>query len=157
MTRFVRLACFTIAVSAVTAACASSWPKQRVEIVPGTAAADSALEGGFRWTSLDGKALPVEFPANSGVRLVYGTLDLRDIRAARQGSGGTYSMRFTVQPVNDTIRNTGNDGRFALRGDTLLFTPTGQSSPVTFRLAWRPTGALALTDTADHVWLYVRR
>ena len=143
-------------VVAATAACVSSWPQQRYEILPGTATGDSALDGGYRWLTLDGKSAPVEFPEKSGRRLVYGTLDLRDAPNAR-ASSGTYSMRFTEQPVNDTARTTGNDGRFTLRGDSILFTPAGQTSAVVFRFAWRPNGQLALTDQSSHVWVYARR
>ena len=157
MTRLFRLSLFALAVAVVATACASSWPVQRVEIMPGTLTGDSALEGGYRWTMLDGKPAPQEFPVNSGTNIVYGTLDLRNVAGARAGTGGTYSMRFTVQPVNDTVRTTGNDGQFTLRGDTVLFTPSGQTSPVLFRFAWRPTGELALTDAANHVWVYARR
>lgn len=157
MTRLFRISFFLIAVGAVATACASSWPAQRVEIIPGSVTGDSALEGGFRWTSLDGRPAPREFPVNSGTNIVYGTLDLRNVAAARAGTGGTYSMRFTVQPVNDTVRTTGNDGQFTLRGDTMVFMPAGQTSPVLFRFAWRPTGELALTDGSDHVWVYARR
>jgi hypothetical protein len=126
-------------------------------VVVGSVTGDSALEGGYRWTALNGKAAPQEFPINSGTRLIYGTLDLRNVAAARSGSGGTYSLRFTMQPMNDTVRTTGHDGQFALRGDTLSFTPTGQTSPVTFRFAWRPSGELALTDGSNNVWAYARR
>jgi hypothetical protein len=148
-----------VCVAALTfsAACASRWPAQRIEIVPGTVTGDSALEGNYRWATLDGRPAPLEFPVNTGRRLVYGTLDLRNPIAARSGSAGTYAMRFTEQPMNDTVRTTGNDGRFTLRGDTLFFMPTGQASPVTFRYAWRPNGDLALTDAANHVWVYARR
>ena len=155
MNRLIPLAC--IAVLTASAACASRWPAQRIEIIPGTVTGDSALEGAYRWTTLDGKAAPLEFPINSGRRLVYGTLDLRNAMAARAGSGGSYSMRFTEQPMNDTVRTTGNDGQFVLRGDTVLFTPAGQTNPVRFRYAWRPTGELALTDASNHVWVYARR
>jgi hypothetical protein len=157
MTRLFRIPFVMISVGAVATACASSWPAQRVAIMPGTVTGDSALEGGYRWTMLDGKPAPQEFPANSGTNIVYGTLDLRDVAAARAGTGGTYSMRFTVQPVNDTVRTTGNDGQFNLRGDTVFFMPSGQTSPVLFRFAWRPTGELALTDASNHVWVYARR
>ena len=157
MTRLFRLSFFAMAFGAVATACASSWPAQRLEILPGTVSGDSALEGGFSWRMLDGKPAPQEFPARSGTRIVYGTLDLRDVAAARSGTGGSYSMRFTVQPVNDTVRTTGNDGRFTLRGDTLVFTSSNETSPVLFRYAWRPTGELALTDAANHVWVYARR
>jgi hypothetical protein len=143
-------------IAAGAAACVSAWPQQRIEVVAGTATGDSALEGGYRWLTLDGKSAPVEFPANSGRRLVYGTLDLREAANARAASG-TYSMRFTEQPVNDTVRTTGADGRFTLRGDSILFTPAGQSAAVIFRFAWRPNGQLALTDQANHVWVYSRR
>jgi hypothetical protein len=66
-------------------------------------------------------------------------------------------MRFTEQPVNDTVRTTGNDGQFVLRGDTVVFTPAGQSATMRFRYAWRPNGDLALTDNSSHVWVYTRR
>lgn len=155
MNRIVPVVCF--AALALSAACASRWPAQRFEVAAGSVTGDSALEGGYRWVSLDGKAVPVEFPANSGRRLVYGTLDLRNAMAARSGSGGTYSMRFTEQPANDTVRTTGNDGQFALRGDTVVFTPSGQTNAVAFRYSWRPNGELALTDLANHVWIYSRR
>ena len=144
------------AVAAGTA-CASRWPAQQISMVPGSMTGDSALEGAYQWQSLDGKVIPVEFPANSGRRLIYGTLDLRGALLARSGSGGTYSMRFTEQPMSDTVRTTGNDGAFTIRGDTLVFTPAGQASPTWFRYAWRPTGQLALTDAASHVWVYARR
>ena len=148
---------FLVSTVAAAAACASRWPAQQTAILPGSAFGDSALNGAYRWTSLDGDAVPVEFPARSGRRLVYGTLDIRDAPAARSGTGGTYSMRFTEQPLNDTVRTTGNDGRFVLRGDSILFTPAGQTSPVIFRFAWRPTGDLTLTDGSNHVWVYARR
>jgi hypothetical protein len=143
-------------VVAAAAGCASSWPQQRIEITPGTVIGDSALDGGYRWVSLDGKSLPVEFPEKSGRRLVYGTLDIRDASGAR-ASSGAYSMRFTEQPANDTVRTTGNDGRFTLRGDSILFTPAAQNSALVFRFAWRPNGQLALTDPSNHVWVYTRR
>ena len=155
MNRFVPVV-YLAAITA-SAACASRWPEQRLEIVPGSVTGDSALEGNYRWTSLDGKAAPVEFPANSGRRLVYGTLDFRNAIAARTASGGSYAMRFTEQPVNDTVRTTGNDGQFVLRGDTVVFTPAGQSATMRFRYAWRPNGDLALTDNSSHVWVYTRR
>jgi hypothetical protein len=155
MNRFVPVVC--LAAITASAACASRWPEQRLEIVPGSVTGDSALEGSYRWTSLDGKVAPVEFPANSGRRLVYGTLDFRNASAARTASGGSYAMRFTEQPVNDTVRTTGNDGQFVLRGDTVVFTPAGQSATMRFRYAWRPNGDLALTDNSSHVWVYTRR
>ncbi len=148
---------FVMAVALATAACASSWPAQRYEVAPGSATGDSALEGGYRWTMLNGKAAPQEFPVNSGTRLVYGTLDLRNVAAARSGTGGAYSLRFTAQPLNDTVQTTGHDGQFSLRADTLAFTPVGQTSPIIFRFAWRPTGDLALTDGSSNVWVYARR
>ncbi len=155
MNRLIALACITLLTA--PAACASRWPAQRIEIVPGSVTGDSALEGGYRWAALDGKSAPVEFPINSGRRLVYGTLDLRNAMAARAGSGGTYAMRFTEQPMNDTVRITGHDGQFLLRGDTVVLTPAGQTTPVWFRYVWRPTGELALTDASNHVWVYARR
>jgi len=147
---------FVLMVAAL-AACVSRWPAQHVEILAGSVTGDSALEGGYRWTTLDNKPAPVEFPANSGRRLVYGTLDLHNALGARAGTGGTYSMRFTEQPPNDTVRTTGNDGQFALHGDTLAFSPSGQNRSVMFRYAWRPSGELALTDAENHVWVYSRR
>jgi hypothetical protein len=155
MNRLFRVAC--LATIAASAACASRWPAQRIEIVAGSVTGDSALEGGYRWTTLDGKAAPVEFPVNSGRRIVYGTLDLRDAMAARAGSGGSYSIRFTEQPVNDTVRTTGTDGRFLLRGDTVVLSPSGQNQSLRYRYAWRPTGDLELTDPGNHVWVYPRR
>lgn len=137
-------------------ACASRWPAQTVSIVAGSTTGDSALDGSYGWVSLDGKAAPVEFPANSGRRVVYGTLVLRGAMVAR-GGGGTYSMRFTEQPANDTVRTTGNDGRFSLRADTVIFTPNESSQSMKFRYAWRPNGDLALTDMSEHVWIYTRR
>jgi hypothetical protein len=156
MTRPFQMMILAFAVAAGTA-CASRWPAQQISIAPGSVTGDSALEGAYQWQSLDGKSIPVEFPANSGRMLVYGTLDLHGAMAARNGTGGTYSMRFTEQPMNDTVRTTGNDGTFAIHGDTLLLAPTGQASPTWFRYAWRPTGQLALTDAARHVWVYARR
>jgi hypothetical protein len=144
-------------VSAAAAACASRWPSQQISIAAGSVTGDSALEGGYRWTSLDGKAAPLEFPRNSGRRIVYGTLDLRNAMAARAGNGGTYSLRFTEQPANDTVRTTGADGQFVLRGDTVVFSPAGQTQTNRFRYAWRPNGDLALTDAENHVWVYTRR
>jgi hypothetical protein len=138
-------------------ACASRWPAQRIEVIPGSVTGDSALEGGFRWVTLDGKAAPVEFPANSGVRIVYGTLDLRDAMSARSGFRGNYALRFTEQPVNDTVRTTGTNGHFMLRGDSLLIQPDGESIASAYRYAWRPTGELELRDSANHVWVYARR
>jgi hypothetical protein len=137
-------------------ACASRWPEQRVVIMPGSITGDSALDGRYRWTSVDGKVAPAEFPVNSGRRLVYGTLDLRDAAAARAGSG-SYSLRFTEQPANDTVRTTGSDGVFALRGDTVLLTPASSRESMRYRYAWRPSGDLELTDVAKHVWVYSRR
>src|ERR1041384_1026940 len=81
-------------------ACASAWPAQQVAMTPGTVTGDSALDGGYQWQQLDGKPIPVEFPANSGRKLVYGTLDLHGALSARSGSGGRYTLRFTEQPVN---------------------------------------------------------
>lgn len=138
-------------------ACASRWPAQQISMTPGTVTGDSALEGAYQWQSLDGKGIPVEFPASSGRKLIYGTLDLRGVMSARNGSGGTYSIRFTEQPMSDTVRTTGSDGALAIRGDTLRFAPAGQAAPTWFRYAWRPTGQLALTDAASHVWVYSRR
>lgn len=141
------------------AACRSSWPAQQIMVVPGSATSDSLLEGGYRWTMLDGKAAPQEFPANSGTRILFGTLDLRGAGGARTGTGGRFSLRFTTQPGTDTVRTLGFDGRFVIRGDSLLFTPDGRENnpPVLFRYTWRPNGELALTDSSDHVWVYVRR
>ena len=142
----------------LAAGCQSSWPATRSTALPAPATG-TTLEGGYRWVSLDGRAAPREFPLGSGTMLVYGTLDLRDITAAEAGTGGRYSMRFTVQPRADTARVTGNDGRLAVRADTLFFTPDGgENGPVRFRYSWRSNGQqLALTDTANHVWVYVRR
>jgi hypothetical protein len=144
-------------VSAAVTACVSRWPAQHIEIAAGSITGDSALEGGYRWTGVDGKAAPLEFPLKSGRRLVYGTLDLRNAMAARAGTGGTYSQRFTEQPANDTVRTTGTDGQFVLRGDTLVFSAAGQAQTNRFRYAWRPNGDLALTDAENHVWVYTRR
>jgi hypothetical protein len=144
-------------ICATLVACVSSWPAQRIEIVPGSVTGDSALEGGYRLTSLDGRAAPVEFPHNSGRRIVYGTLDLRNSMAARAGSGGSYSMRFTEQPVNDTVRTIASDGQFVLHGDTLVLSSSGQNQTSRFRYTWRPSGELALTDDEKHVWVYTRR
>jgi hypothetical protein len=144
-------------VSSAVAACVSRWPAQHIEMAAGSVTGDSALEGGYRWTSLDGKAAPLEFPRNSGRRIVYGTLDLRNAMAARSGSGGTYSLRFTEQPANDTVRTTGTDGQFVLRGDTVVLSPSAQAQTIRFRYAWRPNGDLALTDVENHVWVYSRR
>jgi hypothetical protein len=155
MNRLIPFVCL-VAVTA-SAACVSRWPEQRLEIIPGSVTGDSALEGTYRWTSLDGRAAPLEFPIRSGRRLVYGTLDLRNAMAARTGSGGSYALRFTEQPMNDTVRITGNDGQFVLRGDTVILTPAGQAATLRFRYAWRPNGELALTDTSNHVWVYARR
>jgi hypothetical protein len=118
---------------------------------------DSALEGAYRWATLDGKAPPLEFPGNSVRRVVFGSLELRNPMAGRSGVCGTYALRFTEQPMNDTVRTTGSDGRFTLRGDTLFFMAAGRTSPDAYQYAWRPTGELALTDTANHVWVYARR
>jgi hypothetical protein len=155
MNRVLRVA--WLATIAASAACASRWPAQRIEMAAGSVTGDSALDGSYRWATVDGKAAPVEFPANSGRRVVYGTLDLRGALSARAGSGGSYSMRFTEQPVNDTVRTTGTDGQFVLRGDTLVLSPSGQSQSLKYRYAWRPSGDLALTDDGNHVWVYTRR
>ena len=149
--------CMMLAAAVIVTGCQSSWPATQSTALPAPATGTS-LEGGYRWISVDGRNAPREFPVGSGTMLVYGTLDLRDIPAAESGTGGRYSMRFTVQPRADTARVTGNDGRLAVRGDTLVFAPEGSENTVRFRYSWRSNGQqLALTDTANHVWVYVRR
>ena len=140
------------------AGCQSKWPSTMSTALPGPVSGTS-LEGGYRWISVDGRNAPREFPIGSGTMIVYGTLDLRDVQAAEAGTGGRYALRFTMQPRADTARVTGTDGRLAVRGDTLFLTPDGgENAPVRFRYSWRSNGQqLALTDTANHVWVYVRR
>src|SRR3954467_12421861 len=136
-----------MAATMAAAACASSWPAQRTMIEPGTALGDSALDGRYQVATIDGKTTPVEFPPNSGSKIVYGTLDLRDVAAGRAGRGGGYSIRLGVQPPNDTVRTTADDGALLLRGDTLVFTPSATAMPASrYRFAWRSNGDLALTD-----------
>lgn len=147
-----------LAFSVAAAGCQSRWPEQRSTAIPDPASGGRALEGGFRWVSVNGRNAPQEFPTGSGTILAYGTLDLRDVAAAEAGTGGRYSMRFTVQPRADTVRTTGTDGRLVIRSDSLIFTPDGrEGDPQRFRYSWRSNGQLALTDTSNHVWVYVRR
>jgi hypothetical protein len=141
-----------VSIAAALVACASAWPAQHAAILPGSSFGDSALDGAYRWTTLDGKPAPVEFPLNSGRRFVYGTLDLSNSAAARTGMAGRYSRRFTVQPANDTVQTVGDGGAFMLMGDTIRFEPN-----VLYRFSWRPNGDLVLTDGANHAWVYTRR
>jgi hypothetical protein len=122
------------------------------------AAPDTTLEGVFRWTTLNDQPAPVEFPPGSGARLVAGSLALHGLTEAIRSGGGRFGLRFTLQPPGDTARVTGQDGRFRVVADSLLFTPDGREDrpPVRFRYAWRGA-ALALTDTQGHVWSYVRQ
>jgi hypothetical protein len=147
-----------VAATVLLGACQSAWPAIQSTALPAPGTG-TTLEGGFRWISLDGKDAPLEFPLGSGTMLVYGTLDLRNLADAQSGSGGGFAMRFTVQPRADTARVRGEDGKFVIRGDSLLFTPNGRegSPPVRFRYAFRSNGQLALTDADNHVWVYVRR
>jgi hypothetical protein len=154
-TRLVSLVVATV----LLGACQSAWPAVKSTALPAPGS-NTGLEGAYRWISLDGKDTPLEFPLGSGTMLVYGTLDVRNVNDAQAGSGGGFAMRFTVHPRADTARVTGEDGKFVLRGDSLLFTPNGRESspPVRFRYAFRSNGQqLALTDADNHVWVYVRR
>lgn len=137
------------------AACAGGSTGAARAVLP--PAVDTLLEGAFRWTTLNDQPVPVEFPAGSGATLVAGTLQLRGLSEAIRAGAGRFGLRFTMRPPGDTARVTGQDGRFRVAGDSLLFTPDGREDrpPVRFRYAWR--GAmLALTDTQGHVWGYVR-
>jgi hypothetical protein len=153
-TRLIPLA----ALAVLAASCQSAWPAMQSTALP-VPGSSTTLEGGFRWIALDGKDAPLEFPLGSGTMMVYGTLDLRNLNSAQAGTGGGFAMRFTLQPRADTARVTGEDGKFVVRGDSLLFTPNGReaSPPVRFRYAFRANGQLALTDADNHVWVYVRR
>jgi len=149
---------FVMAASIATAACASSWPVQRTMIDPGSALSDSVLDGRYQVASIDGKTTPVEYPSNPATKIVYGTLDLHDAAASRAGAAGTYSVRLGLQPANDTLRTTADDGTLALRGDTLVLTSKAPAAPASrYRFAWLPNGNLALTDGNGHVWVYTRR
>lgn len=148
----------TLLALAATAACtakgAAGGPGVQV------AAADRALEGAFRWTTLGGQPVPREFPPGSGAMLVAGSLELRDAAAAARDGSGRFSLRFTLRPTPaDSARTTGEDGRFRIIADSLLFTPDGRENrpPVRFRYAWLPDGILALTDARGNVWGYVRQ
>ena len=149
--------------AALLAACASV-PPAASPGAPGpvadvVATADTSLEGAFRWTAVDGRPAPADYPSGSGAMLVDGSLELRDVPAARRDGTGRFDLRFTLRPPADTARPTGEGGRFRIAGDSLLFTPDGRESrpPVRFRYAWRPDGVLALTDAQGHAWTYVRR
>jgi hypothetical protein len=119
-------------------------------------AADTVLVGVFRWTTLNDQTAPVEFPPGSGATLVAGSLELRGLSEAIRA--GRFGLRFTVKPPADTARVTGQDGRFRVVADSLLFTPDGREDrpPVRFRYVWRGA-ALALTDAQGHAWTYVRQ
>jgi hypothetical protein len=126
----------------------------------GPAAPDTTLEGSFGWTTLNDAPAPTEFPAGSGTTLVSGTLQLDSAAAARRDGSGRFGLRFTMRAsASDSAQTTGQDGRFRIAADSLLFTPDGQEDrpPVRFRYAWRPDGTLALTDDQGHVWAYERR
>ena len=147
-----------VAASIATVACASSWPAQHTMIDPVSTISDSVLDGRYQVASIDGKTVPVEYPVNPATKIVYGTLDLQNSAAGRSGAGGSYSTRLGLQPPNDTLRTSADDGMLALRGDTLVL--TSKNPPMTalrYRFAWRPNGDLALTDATGHVWVYTRR
>jgi hypothetical protein len=152
----------TVAVLSVSlcalAACAGGTTAAARDGMQGTAG-DTLLEGAFRWTTLNEQPAPVEFPAGSGATLVAGALELRGLSEAIRAGAGRFGLRFTLRPAGDTARVTGQDGRFRVVGDSLLFTPDGleQRPPVRFRYAWRSGGVLALTDAQGHVWGYVRQ
>jgi hypothetical protein len=140
------------------AACAAGGGAERPE--PAVSAASPSLEGTFRWTTLDQQPAPVEFPPGSGATLVGGTLELRGVEAAARDGSGRFGLRFTMRRTPaDSARTTGEDGRFRIAADSLLFTPDGREDrpPVRFRYAWLPGGVLALTDAQGHVWGYVRQ
>jgi DNA-binding beta-propeller fold protein YncE len=124
-----------------------------------SASSDAALEGLFRWIAVDGRAAPADFPPGSGALLTAGSLDLRDVGAARSAQGGRFGLRFTTQSPTDTARATAQSGRFRIVGDSLHFSPTGREDrpPVMFRYSWRPDSTLVLTDAQGHVWTYIRR
>lgn len=122
-------------------------------------AADTALEGAFRWTTLDGVPGPLQFPQDARVTLVAGSLELRDAAAAARDGSGRFSLRFTMRAAGDSANTAGEDGRFRIVADSLHFTPDGQEDrpPVRFRYAWSREGVLELTDAQGQVWGYVRQ
>lgn len=121
--------------------------------------ADTLLDGSFRWVAVNEQPAPAEFPAGSGAMLTAGSLDLRDLAAARASHGGRFTLAFTLRPASDTARATGESGRFRVVADSLHFTPAGREGqpPVRFRYLWRPNAELVLVDSRGHAWTYIRK
>jgi hypothetical protein len=159
------LVSLVVSVLLSTAACENA-PDSGEQAAPrgapsiGPAAADTTLEGAFAWIALDGAPIPAEFPEGSGVVLLSGSLRLDDAAAALRAGSGRFALRFTVAGATpaDSAQATGEDGRFRIASDSLIFTPDGREGqpPVAFRYAWSADGALALTDDQGHVWAYER-
>ncbi|CAN5229911.1 hypothetical protein BH23GEM2_BH23GEM2_25070 [soil metagenome] len=124
-----------------------------------TTTLDMSLAGAFRWLNVDGRVPPAAFPPGSDSTLLAGTLELFEARGARDGTDGTFALRFLVQVgPGARPRPTGEDGRFRVVGDSLHFLLDGRSRrpPLQFRMEWGSGGLLKLTDTRGHVWTYTR-
>ncbi len=118
---------------------------------PGSRTAMSTLPGTYRFTTLNGHVVPVEFPAGSGARLERGSLALQ--------SDGRFSLRFASRLAQSAeARSSGEDGAYRAGRDTLYFSPDGREGrpPVWFRYAVVKDG-LRLTDRDGNVWTDVRQ
>ena len=111
--------------------------------------------GMFRWTALDGKSAPQEFPAGSGTTIIAGTMQLDD--STKAGRRFTLSFTYKATP-KDTATLASHGGTFRFTRDSLYFVNDGQETlaPVRFHYSWQAANRLALTDTKGHVWVYAK-
>jgi hypothetical protein len=118
-------------------------------------AAQEAPQGLFEWRTLNGRTAPTEFPRNSGVQLIRGSLELSPPTPA---TDARFELAFDVTIGSGAPTPNSVEGRYMVDGDALRFVPAGGEAgpPVTFRYKWLADGTLTLTDALRHVWGYTR-
>ena len=114
-----------------------------------------SLAGAFRWTTVDGKPAPQEFPSGSGTTVLTSTMELQD--STSDGRRFRLSFTYKTSPSDSAVR-VSHIGRFRFTRDSLFFVNDGQEArpPVRFRYKWLKANSLELTDTQGHVWIYVK-
>jgi len=134
-------------------ACGESPPPESAETpsaetveVPATAA--PTLEGGYRFSRLNGQLPSVEYPASSGMMLETGTLDI--------DPAGRFARTFIFAgPLGS--EPSGQAGSYRVSADTIYFAPEAASQvPVVFRYELADN-ELRLHDSAGNLWSYLRR
>jgi hypothetical protein len=113
---------------------------------PAPAPAPQPITGGYQLTSVDGKAVPMASPTESGLTVQSATLELTD---------GKFVLQMQAIPQSGTPMSRTVQGSYATTDGALTFTPEMGEHPTLPVVVG--DGTLSVRDPEGHTWLFRRR